>query len=145
MKRFQDHIKTILKKCDVLFDRRRLFHQSELPGDLPLPMECYIVMRNTIVLQLSYAILDTSMTKRSAHFQSPLSSVNFVADNATDALAYTATMKLTLNDEEEYLVIRNGWTPGDEEDTSIVSKLGNIAFIQWKVCARIPFKCFLDM
>ena len=34
-----------------------------------------------------------------------------MADNATHALASSATAKPTLSVEEEVIVIRNGWTP----------------------------------
>ena len=34
-----------------------------------------------------------------------------MADNASHALAFSDTVKSTFNDEEEVVVIRNGWTP----------------------------------
>ena len=46
----------------------------------------------------------------------------FVANNATHALASSATVNLTFNYKEEYLVIHSGWTP--EEEESIVDVLG---------------------
>ena len=68
-----------------------------------------------MLLQLSDIIADTSMLQRPAHFQIQFTSVHFVADNVTHALASTATVKPTLNDEEEDIVIQNGWTPEEEE------------------------------
>ena len=41
---------------------------------------------------------------------------HFVADNASHALASSATAKSTFNVEEEVVVIHNGWTPMEEEE-----------------------------
>ena len=50
-KRFKDHIKSILKKCNIPFSRlETLSHPKELPGDLPVPLECHTLTMNTIVL-----------------------------------------------------------------------------------------------
>ena len=67
-----------------------------------------------IVLQLSYATADTSMPQCPAHFHIPFTSVHFEADNATQALASTATVKPTINGEEEDVIICNGWTPEEK-------------------------------
>ena len=69
---------------------------------------------NTIVLQLSDAVADISMLQCSAHFRILIINAHFVVDNATHALASSATAKPTFNDEEEDVVIRNGWTPKEE-------------------------------
>ena len=50
-----------------------------------------------------------------AHFEIPLTSVHFVADYATQALATTATVKLIFYDEEKDVVIRYGWIPEEED------------------------------
>ena len=42
-----------------------------------------------------------------------------MVDNATHALASSATARPTFNVEEEDVVIRNGWTPKEEEEDSI--------------------------
>ena len=86
-----------------------------LPGNLLVSTECHILVTNTIVVQLADGIVDTSILQRSTHFQIPLTSVHFVTDNATHALASTVTVMLTFNDEEEDVVISNRWTPEDKE------------------------------
>ena len=40
-KRFKDHIKSILKKWNIPLTGWRLSHPTELPGDLPGPLECH--------------------------------------------------------------------------------------------------------
>ena len=89
----------------------RLSHQAELPGDLPVPLECHALTLNTIELQLSDTVADTSMLQCSAKFRILFINANFVADNASLALASSATVKPTFNDEEKVVVIHNGWTP----------------------------------
>ena len=42
-----------------------------------------------------------------------------MADNATHALASSATAKPTFNVEDEDVVIRNGWTPKEERRSSV--------------------------
>ena len=113
-KRFTDHIKSILKICNIPFSR--LSHPQELPGDLPVLLGCHPLTMNTIVLQLSDAVADISMLQCSAHFRILIINAHFVVINATHALASSATAKPTFNVEEEDVVIRNGWTPKEEED-----------------------------
>ena len=91
----------------------RLLHPIQLPGDLPVHLECHTLILNMIALRLSDA--ETSMSHFPANFKILLSSVHFVADNATNALASSATVKHTFNDEEEVIVIHNRWTPEEEE------------------------------
>ena len=50
-----------------------------------------------------------------------------MVDNATHALASSATAKPTFNVEEEDVVIRNGWTPKEEECVIIMIVRGNNA------------------
>ena len=71
---------------------------------------------NTIVLQLSDADADISMLQCSAQFRILIINSHFVVDNATHALASSATAKPTFIVEEEDFVIRNGWTPKEEEE-----------------------------
>ena len=97
----------------------RLSHQTELPGDLPVPVECQSLTLCTIELQLTDAVADTSMLQCSAQFQIPFTNAQFVADNASHALASSATVRPTFNVEEEVVVIPNGWTPREEECTWI--------------------------
>ena len=66
---------------------------------------------NTIELQLSDAVEDISMLQCSALFLILFINAHFVADNASHALASSATVKPTLNVEEDVVFIRNGWTP----------------------------------
>ena len=86
-------------------------HSTELPDDQPVPMECRILTLNMIALQFS----DTSMPQHPASFKILLTSVHLVADNTPHTLASTAAVKLTFNDEEENVVIHNGWT-AEEKD-----------------------------
>ena len=97
-----------LKSATFLLTGWRLSHPKELPGDPPVPLECHTLTMNTIVHQLSVA--DISMLQCSAHFRIPIINAHIVADNATHALASSATAKPTFNVEEEVVVIRNGWT-----------------------------------
>ena len=55
------------------------------------------------------------MLQCSAQFLILFINANFVADNASHTLASSATVKPTFNDEEEVVVISNGWTPKEEE------------------------------
>ena len=96
-----------LKGATFLLAGWRLSHPKELPGDLPVLLECHTLTMNTIVLQLS----DISMLQCSAQFRILIINAHFIVDNATHALASSATAKPTFNVEEEVVVIRNGWTP----------------------------------
>ena len=100
----------------------RLSHPKELPGDLPVPMECHTLTMNTIVLQLSEAVADISILKCSAQFRILIINAHFVADNAYHALASSATAKPTFNVEEEFVVIRIGWTPMKKEKKKLADK-----------------------
>ena len=100
-----------LKGATFLLAGWRLSHPKELPGDLPVLLECHTLTMNTIVLQPSDAVADISMLQCSAQFRILIINAHFVVDNATHALASPATAKPTFNIEEEVFVIRNGWTP----------------------------------
>ena len=104
-----------LKGATFLLAGWRLSHPKELPGDLPVRLECHTLTMNTIVLQLPDAVADISMLQCSAQFRILFTNAHFVADNATHALASSATAKPTFNVEEEDVVIRNGWTPKEKE------------------------------
>ena len=82
-----------------------------LPGDLPVPLECHALTLSTIELQLSDAVADTSMLRCFSKFRILFINAHFVADNVAHALASSATVMSSLNDEEDVAVIRNGWTP----------------------------------
>ena len=103
-----------LKSSSFLLAGWRLSHSKELPGDLPVLLECQTLTMNTIVLQLSDAVADISMHQCTAQFRILITNENLVVDNATHALASSATAKPTFNVEEEVVVIRNGWTPMKE-------------------------------
>ena len=103
-----------LKSATFLLAGWILSHPKELPGDLPVPLECHTLTMNTIVLQLSDAVEDISILQCSAQFRILIINAHFVADNAYHALASSATAKPTFNVEEEVVVIRNGWTPKKE-------------------------------
>ena len=100
-----------LKSATFLLSGWRLLHPTELPGDLPVPLECHTLTLNTIKLQLSDAVADTSMIQCSAQFLILFVNVHFVADNASHALASSAAVKPTYNIVEGVVVIHNGWTP----------------------------------
>ena len=74
-----------------------------------MPLECHTSTMSSIERQLSDAVADISMLQCSAQFLILLINAHFVADNASHALASSATVKPTLNVDEE-VVIRNGWT-----------------------------------
>ena len=94
----------------------RILHPTELPSDLPVPLECHALTLNMIELQLSDAVADTSMLQCSAKFRIQFINAHIVADNASHALASSATVKPTFNVEEEVVVIRNGWNPKEGEN-----------------------------
>ena len=80
---------------------------------LHVVLECHSLTMNTIVLQLSDAVADISMLQCFVQFRILIINAHFVVDNATHALASSATARPTFNVEEEDVVIRNGWTPKD--------------------------------
>ena len=100
-----------LEGATILLEGWRLSHPKELPGDLPVLLECHSLTMNTIGLRLSDAVADIRMLQCSAQFRILIINAHFVVDNAAHALASSATAKLTFNVEEEDVVIRNGWTP----------------------------------
>ena len=100
-----------LKGATFLLADWRLSHPKELPGDLPVLWDCHTLTMNTTVLQLSDAVADISMLQCSAPFRILFINAHFVVDNATHALASSATTRPTFRFEEEEVVIRNGWTP----------------------------------
>ena len=82
-----------------------------------IEMECHTLTMNTIMMQLSDAVIN--MLQCSAEFRILIINAHFVADNATHALASSATAKSTFNVEEEVIVIRNGWTPKKKRSSYI--------------------------
>ena len=110
-KRFKDHIKSILKSATFLLAGWRLLHPKELPGDLPVPLECHTLTMNMIMLQLADSVTDISILQCSDQFLILFINAHLVADNAYHALASSATAKPTFIVEEEVVVIHNGWTP----------------------------------
>ena len=69
----------------------RLSHPSELPGDLPVPLECHTLTMYRIELQLSDAVTDISMLQCSVQFRILFINVHFMADNASHPLACSTT------------------------------------------------------
>ena len=100
-----------LKSATFLLAGLRLSNPTDLPGYLPVRLECHTLTMNTIELQFSDAVADISMLQCSSLFRILFINAHFVADNASHALASSATIKPTLNVEEEVAVVRNGWTP----------------------------------
>ena len=66
-----------------------------------MSLECHNSTLNTIELQLSDAVADTSMLQCSAQFLTMFINAHFVANNASRALAFSATALPTFNVEEE--------------------------------------------
>ena len=99
-----------LESAAFLLSGWRLLHPTKLPGDQPVPLECHALMMNMIELQLSDAVADISMLQCSSQFRILFINAHFVADNASHALASSATVRSTLNVKDEVVVIRNGWT-----------------------------------
>ena len=94
----------------------RLSHQTELHGALPVPLKCPALTLKTIELQLYDAVADTSMQQCSTKFRILFINAHFVADNASHALASSATARTTINVEEEVVDIHIEWTPKEEVD-----------------------------
>ena len=109
----------------------RLSHTTKLPGDLPAPLEFHALTLNTIEMQLLEAVADTSMLQCSAQFRTLFFNAHFVADNASHALASSATVEPTFNDEEEVVVIRNGWTP--KKKKTFTHSLHSVQFTQFSL------------
>ena len=59
-----------------------------------------------------------------------------MADHASHALASSATVKPTFNDEEEVVVIRNGWTPKEEENIVSQNVATRHVFIAHKASSK---------
>ena len=66
---FLDHIKSILKKCNIPFDRLETFTSDRVTWKSTCASECHTLTMNTIELQLSCAIADISMLPCSAQFR----------------------------------------------------------------------------
>ena len=110
-KRFKDHIKSILKKCNIPFNRLEVLALKRATWRSTCDLECHVLTLNTIELQLSDAVADICMLQCSAQFRILFVNAHIVAENASHALASSATVKPSFNVEEEVVVIRNGWTP----------------------------------
>ena len=81
----------------------RLQALASIPGDLPVPLECDILMLNMICSQT----LSQTPACLSAIHTSRLTSVQSMTVNSTHSLASTSTVELTVNDEEDDVDIRN--------------------------------------
>ena len=108
---FKDHIKSILKKCNIPFSRLETLASKRA------------TWRSTCVFGISYFDDEydraAALRRSSRHQHTPvfcpipilIINAHFVADNAYHALTSLATARPTFNVEEEVVVIRNGWTP----------------------------------
>ena len=114
-KRFKDHIKSILKKCNIPFNRLEALASNRATCRLAVPLQCHALTLNTIELKLSDAVTDTSMLQCSAKFRILFINAHFLADNASHALTSSAAVKPTFNVEEEVIIVRKGWTPKEED------------------------------
>ena len=116
-KRFKDHIKSILKRCNIPFSR----------------LETLACERATCAFGMSYfddeydraAALRRSRRHQHAPVLCPIPDSDYqcllCGRQCTHALASSATAKPTFNIEEEVVVIRNGWTPKEEEEDGYMS------------------------
>ena len=93
-KRFKYHIKSILKSATFHLTGWMLSH----PLELSVPLECHALTPNAIELQLSDAVADASMLQCSAQFLILFINAHFMADNASHALASSATVEPSFND-----------------------------------------------
>ena len=100
-----------LKSATFLLAGWRLSHPNELPGDLPVPLECHTLTMNTFVLQLSDAVADISVLQCSVQFWILIINAHFVADNAHHAIAVII------------VVFHNGWTPKKRRRRFLVAKI----------------------
>ena len=80
MRRFMDHIKSIHKSATFLLAGWSLSYPTELPVDLPVPLECH-------ALTLSDVVTDICILHCSAQLWIMFINAHFVADNASHALA----------------------------------------------------------
>ena len=103
-KRLKNHIKSILKKCNIPFSRLETLtsNRTTWRSTCAFGMSYFDTM-NTNELQLSDA--DISMLQCSDKFRILSTNAHFVADNASHTLASSATAKPTFNVEEEVVVI----------------------------------------
>ena len=94
---------------------------------MPLELSCFDAEYNRAAALRRKT--ETSMLQCSAQFRILLINAHFVADNASHALAFSATVRPTFNVEEEVVVIRNGRTPKkkiiyiNNIDHAIISKI----------------------
>ena len=80
------------------------------------------------------AVADTGMLQCSAQFRILFINAIFVADNASHALASSATVGPTFNIEEEVIVIRNGLTPKEDfKSGSIPNRCGWLYHLKYFV------------
>ena len=91
-KRFKNHIMSILASFQLT--GRRFLYPTEIPGDLPVLLECRLLTLNMIARQHSDVIADTNLPLCSTHFLIPFTGVHLVAVNAAHALASTATERI---------------------------------------------------
>ena len=110
-KRFKDPIKSILKNCNIPFNRLAALASNRA------------TWRSTCTFGMSgfNAEYDraAALRRNNRHqhavvlcqFRILFINAHFVADNASHALASSPTVRPTFNVEEEVVVIRNGWTP----------------------------------
>ena len=114
-KRFKDHIKSIVKKCSIPFNSQEALasNRPTWRSTCAIGISCFDAECDSV--QLSDVVADISMLQCSAKFLILFINAHFVADNASHALASSATVRPTFNDEEEVVVIRNGWSPKEEE------------------------------
>ena len=110
-KRFKDHIKSILKKCNIPFSRLEALASSRATwrSTCAFGISCFDAEYDRA------AALRRSRRHQHAPVLRPIPDsvhqCHFVADNASHILVSSATIKPTFNVKEEVIVIRNGWTP----------------------------------
>ena len=108
-KRFKDHIKSILKKCNIPFSRLETLASNRATWRSTCAFGMSYFDDEYFELQLSDA--DISMLQCSTQFRILFINAHYAPDNASQALASLPTAKPTFNVEEEVVIIPNGWTP----------------------------------
>ena len=107
-----------------------------------MPSECHASTMNTIELQVSDAVADISMLQCSDKFLIQFINAHIVADDASHALASSATAKPTFNFEEEVVVIRTGWSP--KKKNRILTLFFYVYSTNFRIYI-IKFQCFVSM
>ena len=118
-KRFYDHNKSIPKKCSILFSWHEALasNRATWRSTYAFGMSCFDAEYDQVAAlgrscrhQLAAVLLPIPDSVHNAHF---------VADNASVALACSAAVRPSFNDENEVVVIRSGFSPKERESLHV--------------------------